>query len=115
MYTHIFWTFRSSKNLKKYHNFAPKWKNPPRTLKMIKYGTLPFENIAHDLFMVHSLEHPGNMRYSEKVKRLWSVSIGYTCKLSRERFVRYLYISRYKNKDEYWLSGIVLNLLPCLL
>ena len=23
----------------------------PRTLKMIKYGTLPFENIAHDLFM----------------------------------------------------------------
>ena len=53
------------------HNPPP----PPRTLKMIKYGTLPFENIAHDLFMVqwHSLEHPGNMRHSEKVKRFWSV------------------------------------------
>ena len=96
------------------HNPSPP-PPPPRTLKMIKYGTLPFENIAHDLFMVqwHSLEHPGNMRHSEKVKRFWSV--GYTCKLFNERFVRYLYISRYKNKDEYWLSGIVLNLLPCLL
>ena len=75
---------------------------------MIKYGTLPFENIAHDLFMVqwHSLEHTGNMRHNEKVNRFWS--IGY--KLFNERFVRYM--GRYKNKEEYWHSGIVLNLLP---
>ena len=87
---------------------------PPRTLKMIKYGTLPFENKAHDLFDVvqwHSLEHPGNMRHSEKVKRFWGV--GY--KLFKERFVRYTCMGRYKNKEEYWLSGIALNLLPCLL
>ena len=75
--------------------------------KMIKDGTLPFENIAHDLFMEvvqwHSLEHPGNMRHSEKVKHFWSV--GY--KLFNERFVRYM--GRYKNKGEYWPSGIVLN------
>ena len=82
---------------------------PPRTLKMIKYGTLPFENIAHDLFMDvaqwHTLEHPDNMRHSEKVKHFWSVGF----KLFNERSVRYM--GRHKNKGEYWLFGIVVNLL----
>ena len=41
---------------KKDHNLAPKWKTihtppPPQILKMIKDDTLPFDNIAHDLFM----------------------------------------------------------------
>ena len=119
MYTQIFWTFRSSKNVYYYylhlvsgmenHTPSPPPPPPPRTLKMITYGTLPFENIAHDLFkdvvQWHSLEHPGNMRHSEKVKRFWS--IGY--KLFNERFVRYM--GRYTNKGQYWLSGIVLNIL----
>ena len=54
---------------------------------MIKYvySTLPLENIAHDLFMDvvqwHTLEHPDNMRHSEKVKRFWSVGF----KLFNER------------------------------
>ena len=64
MYTQIFWTFRSSKKCfvtklllpSSDHNLAPKWKTihtppPPQILKMIKDDTLPFDNIAHDLFM----------------------------------------------------------------
>ena len=68
---------------------------PPRIFKMIKDGTLPFDIIAHDLFVDVVL----------KVKRFWSA--GY--KLFNERFVRYM--GGYKNKGEYWLSGIVFNLL----
>jgi hypothetical protein len=68
------------------------WRNFLRTAKL---GNFPTNNIAFHLFMDvadwYSCESVNAMRYSDKVKRFWS--LGY--KLFRERFLRFM--GGYKN------------------